>query len=407
MLAAAALLLWTLVLQNVKREVVHHQAIQKSIASETSAAWPMFHGSPTLQGYIDASVRTSLKLLWSFETEGAVRSSAAIAKGNIYFGSNSGCFYALDAQTGKRLWSFPTQGQIESSPCILDDTVYVGSSDGFLYAFDTNTGDLRWKYETESQILGGINWCVDPESGAKRILVGSYDMFLHCVDAQSGTLVWKYETGNYINGTVAVSDGRIVFGGCDAMVHVVSIRDGSPIDQIDAGSYIPGSAALSATEAFVGHYDSELLCIDLSESQSQKEHGSLDKQTSATPGIAPARIPWCYAEGQAPFFSSPAFDDQRVVVGSRDKKLHCISRKDGAPLWTFQTQGSVDSSPVICRKKVIFGSDDGRLYLVRVDTGELLWSYDIGRPIRSSPAVAYGKVFVGAEDMRMYAFGPD
>ena len=112
------------------------------------------------------------------------------------------------------------------------------------------------------------------------------------------------------------------------------------------------------------------------------------------------------AEGEAgAFFSSPAVSKNRVVIGSRDKLVHCIDRKSGEKIWTFQTRDDVDSSPVIAGEQVVVGSNDGRLYVLELRGGDLIWSYEIGDDIVGSPAVTDGHIFVGAEDGRVYAFG--
>ena len=95
-----------------------------------------------------------------------------------------------------------------------------------------------------------------------------------------------------------------------------------------------------------------------------------------------------------------------VVVGCRDKRLHCLDRKSGKRLWAFRTRGSVDSSPVVADGKVVVGSNDGNLYIVSLADGKKLWSYEIGEPIIAAPALANGVVIIGAEDGRVYAFGP-
>ena len=94
------------------------------------------------------------------------------------------------------------------------------------------------------------------------------------------------------------------------------------------------------------------------------------------------------------------------MIGGRDKRVHCISRRDGKGLWDFPTRGKVDSSPVICGDKVVAGSDDGRVYLLSLDKGRELWSYEIGQPVTSSPAVVANRVVIGSEDGSVYAFGP-
>ena len=128
------------------------------------------------------------------------------------------------------------------------------------------------------------------------------------------------------------------------------------------------------------------------------------KAEGSTLHIVSGEIVWKYTAGDQPYFSSPAVNNDFVVFGGRDKRVHCVIRKEGKVSWTFQTLGEVDSSPVICGDKVIVGSEDGRLYLLMLSNGEKVWSYDIGKPVTSSPAVANQMVIVGSDDGYVYAF---
>lgn len=354
-----------------------------SLLHTSAADWPMFRGDPSLSGLASGSLPPKLEKLWEFKTTGPVKSSAAIVGSSVFVGSLDQNLYALDLKTGQKRWAFKTEGGIESSPLVLDGRVYVGSEDSHLYALDASSGKLLWKYQTGDKILGGPNWVASPKGNEKWILAGSYDFKLYCFEAVTGRSNWVFESSNYINGTPAVANGRTVFGGCDAMVHVISLADGSVVKQFEAGAYIAASAALSGRYAYVGHYENEFLCFDL------------EKGTNI----------WSYRDRAFPYFSSPALTEQRVIVGGRDKRLHCLDRKTGEAAWVFSTRGKVDSSPVVVGDKIVVGSDDGFLYLVDLATGKELWSYEVGRPIGSSPAVVDGRVIVGGEDGSVYCFG--
>ena len=346
--------------------------------------WPMFRGGPDMRSVAGGSLPDKLALVWTFKTDDAVRSSAAIAGGRVFVGSDDGHLYAIDLASGKKVWAFKTDMGVEASPLVLGGVVYVGSSDGFLYAVDAAAGTLKWKYETEDKILGAANWTASPDGRRKWILVGSYDARLHCVDADTGKAVWTLETGNSINGAAAVAAGKTVFGSCDARIHVVNVADGVETASIKAGAYIAGSAAMAGGRAYVGHYEGELLCADLDASN----------------------IVWRYGDGETSFYSSPAVGDRAVVIGARDKRLHAVARATGKALWTFATRGDVDSSPVICGDKVVFGSGDGRLYVVRLADGREVWSFETGKTVSASPAVASDRVVIGSEDGIVYCFGP-
>jgi len=164
----------------------------------------------------------------------------------------------------------------------------------------------------------------------------------------------------------------------------VDCATGKELVSVDAGAYVPGSAAVSGARAFVGHYENEALCVDI------------DKGT----------VLWRAKKRNAPFFSSPALSDKAIVIGSRNRRVYCLSRDDGKELWTFSAHGDVDSSPVISGQKVVFGSSDGKLYVVDLASGKQLWSYEIGKPLIASPAVGKGLLVIGSEDGVVYAFGP-
>ena len=364
-------------------------AIPMTAAAEDPAAvWPIYRGDSSLSGLASGTLPERMRLLWTFRTEDQIRSSPVVGQDTVFVGSYDGKVYALELANGTERWSFDTGNAVEAPALLVEDSLYVGSLDGTLYALKAKNGKQRWIYATENRIMGSANWARTREG--ERILVGSYDNRLHCLESGSGKVAWTFLTDHYINGAPAIysSGAQIltVFGGCDMLLHLVSVENGLELTAVEAGSFIAASVAVAGYQAFFGNYDGALLCVDLSQ----------------------ARILWEYVdeEVRAPFFSSPAVNEDRVVAGSRDGRLHCVDRSSGQMLWTFPTGGEIDSSPVICGDKVVFGSADGRIYLLNLDDGKELWSYEIGAGIVSSPAVVGDRVIIAAEDGLVYAFGP-
>lgn len=351
----------------------------------TSVSWPIFRGDPALLGVAEDELPEELSLLWSFQTESWIIGSPVLGLGRVYSGSSDGKVYALSLLDGEEVWQFDTGDDIEASPLLLEGSVYVGNLSGEFYCLDANTGQVRWKYKCGNSIYGSANWAINPQNRRPWVLVGSYDNRLYCLDADTGELSWSYETDNYINGAPSTDGKQVMFGGCDELLHILSVLDGTKIGEVWAGSYIPGSAALAGDKAYLGHYDSKLVCIDRKEK----------------------KIDWEYFDKDNPdaFFSSPAVGKDRVLIGSRNDHLHCVDRKTGKKIWTFQTRDDIDSSPVIAGDKVVVGSLDGRLYIVDLKNGEELWSYEIGAPLFSCPAVDGGFIVIGSDDGRIYAFG--
>ncbi len=362
-------------------------------------SWAMFRGGQRLLGVSPGVLSDSLEFAWKFKTAGAVKSSPAILGGKVFVGSDGGNIYAVDLKSGEKLWAYKTEGNVEAGPCVVGGKVFVGSGDGFFYAIDAESGQEVWKYETGGKILGGANWVFAPGGTKVWIVVGSYDNKMYCLDSESGELMWEYQSDSYINGSPAIGDNVVVFGGCDAQIHVVSAVDGSRVKAIDTQSYIAASAAVFDGKVYIGNYDNVFMCADVGKRQTTDDRGQTTEGKKDDGAIL-----WRYSDKEFVFFSSAAVNDEVVVVGSRDRRVHCINRTDGKVKWTFQTQGEVDSSPVICGDKVVVGSNDGRLYMIRIADGSSVWSYEIGESITSSPAVAAGMVVVGSDDGYVYAF---
>jgi outer membrane protein assembly factor BamB len=355
-------------------------------ALDVRAPWPCFRGDAALRGIASGAITSSSELLWSYPTAGAVASSPVVAGGIVYVGSDDQKLHAVRVADGTPLWSAPTGDIIEAPPLYVDGVVVVGSHDGNAYAFDAASGEPRWKLETGDKIVGSANALRSADGKGWWVVVGSYDATVTCVEARTGVKQWSYTTANYINGAPAIDGDLVVFGGCDAVLHAVDAKTGEKRLGLEIGQecFVTGSVALDAGRAYFGHYGNELVCVDLAKEEIVWRYPSLVDQA---------------------FVSSPAVGADHLVVGGRDKHLHCLAKSDGKLLWKVPTRRKIDGCPVICGDKVVFGSGDGRLFVVRLADGEVLWTYDLGSSIFSSPAVADGRIYVGAADKRLHCFG--
>lgn len=354
-----------------------------SASDKPQNEWPRHRGDPALNGIARSELGNKLSLEWVFDTGDFLKSSVVVAHDLAYIGAESGTLHAIDLKSGKEKWSYKTEMAIEAPPLVEAGQVFAGSTDGFVYALDALTGELHWKYETDGEIMGAPNQAVRPKSKDSVLVVGSYDNFVHCIDLVSGKLLWKFETQNYVNGVPTIYDAKyVVFGGCDAMLYVVSLEDGKNVRSVEVEAPIAASVAIADGVGYVGNMDRAVMAFDLETTD----------------------MVWSYQPKSFPYFSSPAVTNKSVLIGGRDKGLHCINRVSGKPIWRFSARGRIDSSPVVSGDKVVFGSMDGKLYLVSLDSGREVVSYEIGEPISSTPAVVAGKVIVGCEDGKVYAF---
>ena len=350
----------------------------------SNASWPIYRGDYNLSGNTIAKLSDTLKLKWSFKTEGDILASPIIGRGKIFIGSSDGNMYSLNIDNGLLCWKFDSGDEIEASALLLNEDIYFGNLNGDFFSLGADSGNINWRAKVNGDIRGSANYKYNSLKKSSVIFVGCYDSKMYAFNSSNGELLWDYKTGNYINGAPAVNDDILAFGGCDAKLHIVNTADGNKVGEIITGSYIAASAAILDNYAYLGKYDNNLIKIDLR-----------DK-----------KIIWQFEDDEngGPFFSSPAVGKDIVVAGSRDGFLYCLDKETGEKKWSFQTMDEIDSSPVIIVDKVLTASIDGRLYLLNLNSGKKIWSYEIGASITSSPAVINGLISIGAEDGRIYTF---
>ena len=125
--------------------------------------------------------------------------------GRLFFGSSvDHNLYCVDGKTGKFLWTFYTDGPIRLAPTVSAGKVYFGSDDGYAYCLQANDGKVVWKMRPsprdERLLARGrmisrwpIRSGVMVDAGIAYFAAGVIpheNVFLVAVDAESGKEVW-------------------------------------------------------------------------------------------------------------------------------------------------------------------------------------------------------------------------
>jgi eukaryotic-like serine/threonine-protein kinase len=408
--AALVLLLGLVVTSALARGVAAQDADAAAQDADTAAApssdvW-MFRGNSMRTGAQPGPAPQGNPVLkWAFQTDGAVRSSPAIADGAAFVGSKDGNLYAIDLATGQERWRFATGGPVVSSPAVKDGVVYVGSQDGYFYAIDAVNGERRWSYRlwaagsptisedllfvsTTGKTLHAIDtvtglerWhaafsfsLTEPAVAGQSVYVGA-DGLIQAFDKNTGLLRWIFDEAGTSTASVVVSLGRVYALSTDSGEQEVQVdeeassnneRNASPTgdENNDAGG---GGVAAQGSKVY-----------------------SLDAETGT--------LRWTYVMPTGtPPLSSFALVDGTLFVGSDRGWLYALDPNTGRQFWGYQTDGAVVASPVVADGQVFIGSFGGGFHVLDAKTGAVKWIHDVGAPVGSSAAVVDGMVYFGTD----------
>jgi outer membrane protein assembly factor BamB/tetratricopeptide (TPR) repeat protein len=101
----------------------------------------MYQPSLTFLYKIDLDLATDADpdnhYMWRANTvdaDSTISSAPVVANDTVYFGTQSGTVYAVDAETGEQLWTWRTGNPVRASPVVVDGVVFIASTDGNVYA---------------------------------------------------------------------------------------------------------------------------------------------------------------------------------------------------------------------------------------------------------------------------------
>ncbi|WP_298860721.1 PQQ-binding-like beta-propeller repeat protein [uncultured Gimesia sp.] len=368
----------------------NNTSINVSETESKPGNWASFRNGNLQQGIAKSSLPHKLELLWQHTSSDGIASTAAIVGDRVYMAGLNGYVECLELKTGKPVWKYrsindPNPDQFapgfKASPLVTDKGVYLGDEDGIFHAIERQTGKKLWQFKTDAEIISSANIT----NG--KILFGGYDNFLYCLNESDGSLAWKFETDGYVNCSPAIIDNFTFVTGCDEQLRMIDVKTGKQHSQMPLATYLIASPALMGQSLYVGTYASEIIAVNW---KTQK-------------------MEWRYKDPlkELPYHSSAAITEEYVVVGGRDKQIHCVERKTGKPVWKYGTRGRVDSSPVIVGNRLFIGSSDGNLYEMDLQNGKMLWKKNLGGDVTASPAIGSGHLIIGTESRNgaLYCFG--
>ena len=179
---------------------------------------------------------------WRFYTDGPVRLPAVVEAGRVFFVSDDGHLYCVDAETGALLWKFrggPTDARIlgngrlvsmwpaRGGPVLADGTVYFAASiwpfmGTFIHALEAETGEVVWTNDGtgslymlqphNSPAYGGVAPQGAMAVSGDHLLVPGGRSVPACFDRRTGEfLYYRHANFNKTGGAfVAAVAGRFV-----------------------------------------------------------------------------------------------------------------------------------------------------------------------------------------------------
>ena len=279
------------------------------------------------------------QLLWENPT---VRSfgyaSAAVGPDALYICATAGLF-ALNKNTGEIIFHVEAN-MLNSSPCIDGSTVFfLGEKEKryYLFAVDTTTGKEKWKFE-------GNKGLHQTPSVYEGLVIFGNGPTVRALDINSGTLRWSHTFDAIkVRDTILVFDGKVFVSVQDKALYAMDAHSGDIrwTFEYKLGSHC--SPCLSSGKEFLIIATKKLHALDITtgkEIWQSKEFGFHETNPISV-------------------------GDLIFIGGGHYNYVYGFHQSNGDKVWEFPTDDIIFSSPAFANSSLVIGSHDGYIYCFR------------------------------------------
>ncbi|MBY0314922.1 MAG: PQQ-binding-like beta-propeller repeat protein [Bdellovibrionales bacterium] len=129
--------------------------------------------------------------IWRIPLKNGAEGAFIDEKGFLYFGSNNGLFYQVQAETGQVVWSYPIFSESTGAPLVKGTYVFHLAMNGSLYALESDSGRAIWIKSRPPRDPISIRGSTQPLFEDGRVYVGYSDGYFVAYNATDGTKLWE------------------------------------------------------------------------------------------------------------------------------------------------------------------------------------------------------------------------
>ena len=277
--------------------------------------------------------------------------------------------------------------------------VYFGSDCGVFWCLNAHDGSVAWKFEVSTR--GHKNLWSAPALHDGKVYFGSYDGNVYCLNAASGAEVWRFIGAEWVGSSPALAPalGLLFIGlefsieGKRGSIVALNLDNGDKVWEYPTRRYTHASPALWPERQLLacGSNDNEMLLLDAPTGYLRWRFQTRDER-----GL------------KGSIRHAPAFDRERghLVTGCANGYIYVLDVETGTEVWSVRTGNTIYTIPLVVEDTAYIGSTDKCFYVLDLARRRVQAKVDIGSKIFAPPRLLAGRVYFGACNGVIYEMDP-
>lgn len=288
----------------------------------------------------------------------------SIDSGILFAQTNSGNFYAFDAESGRQMWSIHlSRVTTKAEPASVNSTMVFVTNSNTLFGIDKASGREVWNQRLPDSPSSATN------ADDRMVLVGLQSGKLVAFEAQSGKEIWNFQTNLTVTSRPLITSKVVALASEDKKVYLTKAEQAKLYWRFATGAPILAPLSSHGVRTLIAaSTDNNVYAIDLFSGKNI----------------------WTFASGAA-VKQEPLVADNDVYVVNEQGSLSSMDASTGTLKWTISTLGGRLLS--VSKDRVYLESHDDDLFVVDRATGKFI--YD--------PQTTYQRAGV---NLREFVLGP-
>ena len=317
--------------------------------------------------------------MWKLQLDSPVTSGIIVSEGTVFFGTETGRIYAVNAKSGNIVWDFKGDNTVYGKPGLVRDMVIFAMGDGAIIALKASDGSLVWaaggiggRDTSGNAVNDGLS--DGTATGSGFVYVSKDDRKVHAFRDTDGRTAWTYTTGAQgVRSAPEYSDGLVFVGEYDGIFSIIDAKSGKRLNGGGAGGAINTPTAKNGNVYF-SSWDGSINAVKIN-------------------GV----VPLWHVNIHDVITTQPEVSSGKIVVGTGRGAVVALDEKTGRTLWRFNTKsGNISAKPVIADGLVFAGAESGSFYVLDLGTGRSAGTLGNVNGIVATPAYSDGVIYFGS-----------
>lgn len=341
------------------------------------SVWPFYRGDLQARGvWPDGSYSGKLQLLWTDKISYRVAAPLTIQHGHLVVPTTGKKIQFYNAANGTMFGQIRLNGTVQTAVLVKDSLLFAALSPNRnrVEAINLATRKTIWRAPVKDAALAPIIL-------NDRLIISSGEGTLYALELATGHRVWDFSGAGRFTAPIAYGDGRIFQPSDDGTLYALSETTGEKLYEVKLDGPLVGGAAVS-----------DIVCIA--------------SMTGTVYGLKAedGTILW-QIKLNGPIWTTPAIDDDLIVIGHSGGEVIALNRQDGSMIWQYPIIEVVKASPLLVGQYVVVGTMSGKLVVLNKSDGVKVAETKATGAIAFPPVTDGSRIFVATQSGRILCYG--